>query len=189
MPQRTTGKKTLFVFLSFFAFFQCCWTQYRLSFEHYRITDGLSQSNVTCIVEDSQNQLWFGTQEGLNRFDGTSFDPFNRENAPAIKNAYFFDATKDANDDLWFGTRNGLLKYAFKKGVFTSYAISKKSTKSVMNVAVLGPTSLLVLTSKQELYRFDKQKNRYSRIRLNTPVKTLVKSDKTSFILGENNVI
>jgi class 3 adenylate cyclase/ligand-binding sensor domain-containing protein/predicted metal-dependent HD superfamily phosphohydrolase len=189
MPKRTTGKKTLFVFLSFFAFFQCCWTQSRLSFEHYRITDGLSQSNVTCIVEDSQNQLWFGTQEGLNRFDGTSFEPFNRENAPAIKNAYFFDATKDANDDLWFGTRNGLLKYAFKKGVFTSYAVSKKSTQSIKNVAVLGPTSLLVLTSKQELYRFDKQKNRYSRITLNTPVKTLVKGDKTSFILGENNVI
>ena len=189
MPKRTTGKKTLFVFLSFFAFFQLSWTQSRLSFEHYRITDGLTQSNVTCIVEDAQNQLWLGTQEGLNRFDGTSFEPFNRENARAIKNAYIFDATKDSNDDLWFGTRNGLLKYAFKKGVFTSYVISKKRTKAITSVAVLGPNSLLILTAKQELYRFDKQTNRYTRLKLNTAIKSIVKGNQTPYILGENNVI
>ena len=189
MPKRTTGKKTLFVFLSFFAFFQLSWTQSRLSFEHYRITDGLTQSNVTCIVEGAQNQLWLGTQEGLNRFDGTSFEPFNRENARAIKNAYIFDATKDSNDDLWFGTRNGLLKYAFKKGVFTSYVISKKRTKAITSVAVLGPNSLLILTAKQELYRFDKQTNRYTRLKLNTAIKSIVKGNQTPYILGENNVI
>lgn len=189
MPKRTTGKKTLFVFLTFFACFQVYWAQSRLSFEHYRITDGLSQSNVTCVIEDAQNQLWFGTQEGLNRFDGTAFEPFNRENAPAIKNAYIYDAIKDANDDLWFGTRNGLLKYAFKKGAFTSYTFAQKSTKAIKNVAVLSTSSLLVLTSKQELYRFDKKQKRYTRITLNTPVKSIVKGNKTCFILGENNVV
>jgi class 3 adenylate cyclase/ligand-binding sensor domain-containing protein/predicted metal-dependent HD superfamily phosphohydrolase len=189
MPKRTTGKKTVFVFLSFLASFQLYWTQSRLSFEHYRITDGLSQSNVTCVVEDAQNQLWFGTQEGLNRFDGTSFESFNRENAPAIKNAYIFDATKDANNDLWFGTRKGLLKYAFKKGVFTSYAFPNKSTKALKNVAVLGPTSLLVLTTKQVLYRFDKKQHRYTRIKINTPVKSILKGNNTCYILGKNNVI
>ena len=189
MPKRTTGKKTLFVFLSFFAFFQLSWTQSRLSFEHYRITDGLTQSNVTCILEDAQNQLWLGTQEGLNRFDGTSFEPFNRENVRAIKNAYIFDATKDSNHDLWFGTRNGLLKYAFKKGVFTSYVISKKRTKAITSVAVLGPNALLILTAKQELYRFDKQTNRYTRLKLNTAIKSIVKGNQTPYILGENNVI
>jgi len=189
MPKRTTGKKTVFVFLSFLASFQLYWAQSRLSFEHYRITDGLTQSNVTCIVEDAQNQLWLGTQEGLNRFDGTSFEPFNRENARAIKNAYIFDATKDSNDDLWFGTRNGLLKYAFKKGVFTSYVISKKRTKAITSVAVLGPNSLLILTAKQELYRFDKQTNRYTRLKLNTAIKSIVKGNQTPYILGENNVI
>lgn len=189
MHKRTTGKKTFLFFLSFLLSFQLYWTQSRLSFEHYRITDGLSQSNVTCVVEDAQHQLWFGTQEGLNRFDGTSFESFNRENAPAIISAYIFDATKDGNNDLWFATRKGLLKYAFKKGTFTSYTFANKSTKAIKNIAVVGTGSLLVLTSKQELYRFDKKQKRYTRIKLNTPVKSIEKGNKTCFILGENNVV
>ena len=190
MLQKTTGKLTLFIGLTFFLVsFQVVWSQSRLSFEHYGIMDGLSQSNVTCVIEDAQNQLWFGTQEGLNRFDGTSFEQFNRENASGIKNAYIYDAIKDANNDLWFGTRNGLLKYTFKKGTFTSYIFAKKSNKAIRNVAVLGTGSLLVLTSKQELYRFDIKRNRYTRIKLNTPVKSIEKGKNTCFILGENNVV
>ncbi len=40
-------------------------------FSHLTINQGLSQSNVYCIVQDRRGFMWFGTEDGLNRFDGT----------------------------------------------------------------------------------------------------------------------
>ena len=52
--------------------------QYDVSEPLYRITyltsdDGLSQNTVDCILKDSRGFMWFGTQDGLNRYDGYSF--------------------------------------------------------------------------------------------------------------------
>src|SRR5687768_17221189 len=47
-----------------------------LRFDHIGIEDGLSQSSVQVIFQDSQGFLWFGTQDGLNRYDGYTFKIF-----------------------------------------------------------------------------------------------------------------
>jgi len=44
-----------------------------LKFEHLSLQEGLSQSSVYAIVQDSQGFLWFATQDGLNKYDGYSF--------------------------------------------------------------------------------------------------------------------
>src|SRR5438874_5182413 len=44
-----------------------------IKFEHFSIDQGLSQSSVGSILQDRQGYLWFGTQNGLNRYDGYSF--------------------------------------------------------------------------------------------------------------------
>ena len=45
----------------------------KLNFKHYSINQGLSQSSVLCILQDSKGFLWFGTRDGLNKFDGKNF--------------------------------------------------------------------------------------------------------------------
>ena len=44
-----------------------------LQFDHLTIEDGLSQSTVNCIYQDRRGFMWFGTQDGLNRYDGYNF--------------------------------------------------------------------------------------------------------------------
>ncbi|HEY8894612.1 MAG TPA: two-component regulator propeller domain-containing protein, partial [Niastella sp.] len=44
--------------------------QQQIRFEHLGINDGLSQSNVTCILQDSRGFMWFGTRDGINMYDG-----------------------------------------------------------------------------------------------------------------------
>ena len=44
-----------------------------ISFEHYSSADGLSQESVLCIFQDSLGTMWFGTLDGLNKFDGYQF--------------------------------------------------------------------------------------------------------------------
>ena len=47
------------------------------SFKHYNINNGLSQNTVHCILQDRMGFMWFGTKDGLKRFDGTSFKVLN----------------------------------------------------------------------------------------------------------------
>ena len=47
-----------------------------LRFKHYSIDDGLSHSKVNCIFQDQRGYMWFGTNEGLNRFDGYHFTAY-----------------------------------------------------------------------------------------------------------------
>src|SRR5271165_6702595 len=51
----------------------------RLSFEHLGTAQGLSQSNVICSLQDSRGFMWFGTREGLNKYNGYSFTVYKNE--------------------------------------------------------------------------------------------------------------
>ena len=53
-------------------------SDYTTKFEHLSIEDGLSQSVVFSILQDRNGYIWFGTQDGLNKYDGIDFTIFNR---------------------------------------------------------------------------------------------------------------
>ena len=48
--------------------------------QHYSIVDGMSQNTVMAILQDQQGFMWFGTWDGLNRFDGYTFEVFKAMN-------------------------------------------------------------------------------------------------------------
>ena len=49
-----------------------CFGQSQFRFEKFSIKDGLSQNTVNCTFKDREGNYWFGTQDGLNKFDGNS---------------------------------------------------------------------------------------------------------------------
>ncbi len=53
------------------------WAQ-RLAFRRYDASNGLSHSRVNCIYQDAKGYLWFGTWDGLSRFDGSRFTNYGR---------------------------------------------------------------------------------------------------------------
>jgi len=82
-------------------------------FSGYSIADGLSQSVVTCILQDSKGYLWFGTQNGLNKFNGYTFEIFNYnpDDSTSISNNWIYSLDEDRDGNLWIGTKGGLNKY------------------------------------------------------------------------------
>jgi signal transduction histidine kinase/ligand-binding sensor domain-containing protein/DNA-binding response OmpR family regulator len=82
-------------------------------FTHFSSDDGLSQSNVTCIIEDRQGFIWFGTFNGLNRYDAHSFESFHYtpEGANGLSHNYISALAVDDSGFIWIGTLDGLNRF------------------------------------------------------------------------------
>ncbi|MBL7738557.1 MAG: histidine kinase [Chitinophagaceae bacterium] len=82
-------------------------------FRHYQVEDGLSNNAVVCCLQDSKGFLWFGTKDGLNRFDGYTFKVFRNdpEDSTSIGNNFIHSLYTDKNNTLWAGTDRGLYRY------------------------------------------------------------------------------
>ena len=96
-------------FLLVFSTFSISQNAYR--FRNYTISDGLSQSAISTLIQDNIGSLWIGTQDGLNRYDGQPFETFTPDNSEGIENGDFLSAIKSTSGILWFGTSNGLTQY------------------------------------------------------------------------------
>lgn len=92
-------------------------------FAHLSVDDGLSQSSVQHIVQDRRGLMWFGTQEGLNRYDGYRFTVHRaREQDGFLRDHDITAMVEDAAGDLWVGTSRGLYRYALDTGRFDTCA-------------------------------------------------------------------
>nr|WP_315148608.1 two-component regulator propeller domain-containing protein [uncultured Flavobacterium sp.] len=99
--------------------------------------NGLSQSSVIAIHQDEIGQMWFGTRDGLNKYDGSTFTIFrnNPKDSTSISNNDILSIQKDKSGNLWIGTYNGLNCYNPKKNTFKQY-FHANSDQSLCNNTV-----------------------------------------------------
>lgn len=109
-----------------------------LSFEYLTISDGLSQNTVLSIVQDSTGYLWFGTRDGLNRYDGYTlkkyYSDFANPNSLSSNEITVLDVAPDGV--IWIGTNNGLNSFDPLTENFTQYFHSDSDTVSVSNNSI-----------------------------------------------------
>src|SRR4051794_29079206 len=103
--------------LNFISFFAAAQKQY-VKFDHLSTDAGLSHSNVTSILQDSRGFMWFGTEDGLNKYDGYKFIVYKNDPQKnnSLNNNHVNDIIEDNNGDLWIATsEGGLNKYDRQK--------------------------------------------------------------------------
>ncbi len=113
-------KRGAFIFFSLFISGQLFAQTF--SFDNYGVEQGLSQSNVLCIQQDSLGYLWLGTNSGVSRFDGRSFQNYSTDDGLADNSVICM--LKDRKGRLWFGHGNGTLTFYDGKK-FTAVRSSK----------------------------------------------------------------
>jgi ligand-binding sensor domain-containing protein/serine phosphatase RsbU (regulator of sigma subunit) len=107
-----------------------------LKFSHITAEQGLSMGVVNCSFQDSRGFMWFGTQDGLNKYDGYNITVFkhNPLDSNSLSNNFINTLYEDKNGVLWIGTDGGGLEaYSLITGKFTHYRSQRKKNTSISN--------------------------------------------------------
>ena len=101
-----------------------------LKFKHFSISEGLSQSSTLCILQDTNGFLWFGTRDGLNKYDGYSFKTYryDSQDENTLSNSFIRSLFLDKKGNVWVGTFNGLNKYLPEKDSFDRVKLPYQET-------------------------------------------------------------
>jgi ligand-binding sensor domain-containing protein/signal transduction histidine kinase len=105
-----------------------------LKFDQISLEQGLSQSTVNAIVQDGLGFIWFGTQDGLNRYDGYSFTIYKQTltDSTSLSDNGIWSLCRDSSGDIWIGTtRGGLNRYHAARGVFTHFTHDSHDSTSI----------------------------------------------------------
>jgi len=125
-----------------------------IKFKRVSIEEGLSAVTVNTIYQDSQDFIWIGTQDGLNRYDGYHFKAFKNDpsNPKSISSNDIICVLEDKKGDIYFGSNGGGLsiynKYSetftnFRSGL-SSNSLSNNSVRDIIN---LNENELLISTA------------------------------------------
>ncbi|WP_245228051.1 hybrid sensor histidine kinase/response regulator transcription factor [Pedobacter petrophilus] len=94
-----------------------------MKFKHINVEHGLSNSTIECIFQDHRGFIWFGTRDGLNRYDGNQITAFKSNGKPgSISDNFIRCMIEDKDRNIWIGTSNGLNKFNPEENKFTHYA-------------------------------------------------------------------
>jgi two-component system sensor histidine kinase ChiS len=140
-----------------------------IKFRHLSLEEGLSQSTINTIFQDSQGFLWIGTQDGLNKYDGYQFTIYRHhpKNPHSLSHNLVFAIEEDSHGALWIGTLNGLNRFDRQKNQFTHYFYEPDNPNSLSHNLVLSidedKTGVLwVGTYGGGLNQFNRQTNQFT---------------------------
>lgn len=150
-------------FLFFFTFFLFTHISYSqnlapsnelLKFKQFSLAEGLSQSSVLCILQDSKGFLWFGTRDGLNKYDGNTFKTYryNTKDSTSISNSFIKTLIEDSNGTIWIGTNNGFNKYLPNEDRFKRYKHTNEKgsilSNEILSITIADKNNLWIGTDK-----------------------------------------
>ncbi|MGL1889080.1 MAG: ATP-binding protein [Reichenbachiella sp.] len=97
----------------------------KVRFSYLNENDGLVNNTILCIHQDAHNFMWFGTRDGLHRYDGYEFKIYKSSNSDStsITNNFIRDIKEDSKGNLWIATEQGINMFDPRIEKFTHYSI------------------------------------------------------------------
>lgn len=157
-------KKLFFLMLTFVSLFANHVNAERYYFQHLGLKNKLSQSSVLCIQQDKSGFMWFGTKDGLNRYDGSNFRTFkyDHKNPQSLGNNAINSLHENKDGNLWIGTDNGIYLY---NPIMESFSkLEKKSqdsvciTQPIVQITADSHENIWLIVESQGVFYFDNDK-------------------------------
>ncbi len=145
------------------------------SFYRLSVENGLSNNQVKTIFKDSNGFIWFGTLEGLDRYDGVEIRPYSSKFPVTVENVYA--VAEDSEKKLWVGTATGLFRYNSSNDRFER--INLDSSVVSVHALALMPDSTLMIGTANGLYRINPKTRKSEHL-----IYTDSPSSKSNYITG-----
>lgn len=165
MPQHRLFK----LFLAALFQFQYCAGQQQLYFNNITEKDGLSSNKVTCFFKDKTGYMWVGTESGLNRYNGNSWEIYkpsdNKKNY--LSNSFITDVEQDEKNNIWVSTHKGLNRIdaaADTTEVFLPDANAEKNSipsDIIWDVYIDTDTSVWIAADAKDFCRYNPDQKRF----------------------------
>ena len=139
------------------------------NFINITIEDGLSQSTVETIYQDSKGYIWIGTNDGLNVYNGYEFEYYknDKDDNNSIPNNHIADIIEDKNGYIWVATINGLSRIDRDKDEIKNYYSDKNngnlSDSNIWQILYTTDGKFLVSTV-DGLNLYDEEKDKFNRV-------------------------
>lgn len=120
-----------------------------INFKRITIEDGLSQTTVQYIFQDSRGYMWFATTDGLNRYNGYEFKvyKYNKGSDKSISGNFIVAINEDDEGNIWVGTTRGLNKINTKTSEIKQYLPNINGC----NISDYNITEIFI-DSKEDIY-------------------------------------
>ncbi|MCF0049013.1 ATP-binding protein [Dyadobacter sp. LJ53] len=163
-----------------------------VKFNHLTTNEGLAQSHVSAILKDKKGFMWFGSEDGLNKYDGYVFTHYKHDayDKSSISDSYIQDLLEDKQGDLWVATSNGLDRFDRNKNSFVHYITQD------INDLFEDSKNRIWLATLEGLFLFDRQKMKFRLLlyagqtrgsKTKNPIYRIEESDDGSLWLGTGN--
>ncbi|HYG39633.1 MAG TPA: two-component regulator propeller domain-containing protein [Cytophagales bacterium] len=112
----------------------------KIKFKQIGAQQGLSQGHGVSIFQDSEGFMWFGTMEGLNKYDGYKITVYRNssKDSALLSNNFITCIYEDREENLWIGTRDGLDRYNRATDKFIHYKNNPENAGSISNNNIHG---------------------------------------------------
>ncbi len=140
-----------------------------MNFENLTIEDGLSQATAETIMQDSEGYIWIGTNDGLNRYNGSDIKVFkdNDEDQNSIISNYITALAEDNDRNLWVGTDEGLSKINLDDYTINNYRYydtDKKTPYSAVLSLYVDEDGNLYMGGNTGVYIYNKSEDKFDMI-------------------------
>ncbi len=139
-----------------------------IKFEHYTANQGLSQSTVKCMQQDNLGFMWFGTINGLNRFDGLQFISYhyNSQDSSSLTSSNITTLFEDSKGNFWIGTPEGLNLFVRETNNFRRFVHLEDNLNSLphnyIHDILEDTEGNLWIATRGGLCKYDIKTNRFS---------------------------
>jgi ligand-binding sensor domain-containing protein/AraC-like DNA-binding protein len=150
----------------------------KISFKHLNKEQGLSDNVVGTIFQDTFGYMWFGTLNGLNRYDGYKITAFRNkaDDSSSISNSKITTFNQDRKGNLWVGTHEGLNRFCYADNTFVRYTPGKNGIPDNRYITSIhtDKSGNLWCATDQGLYLYSYENDKFREVDNNTETRSSI---------------